>query len=148
MAEKAELLAFLEKFFAGQKLAVMATSEGGRPYLSLMAFGASPDLQHLVVATDRGTRKYRNLKADPQVALLMDNRTHQPELEAAVAVSARGRATEVEAGDRGPWLELYQAKHPELAGFAAAPECALIKVRVESYLVSRFREVKELPMPP
>ncbi len=41
----------VREFFDRQRLAVLATPETHRPYLSLMAFAATPDLTTLVVAT-------------------------------------------------------------------------------------------------
>jgi hypothetical protein len=39
----------------------------GAAYLSLMAFAVTPDLKTIIAATDRGARKYANLKAEPRV---------------------------------------------------------------------------------
>ena len=41
----------VRELFDQQRLAVLATQETHRPYLSLMAFAATPDLMTLVVAT-------------------------------------------------------------------------------------------------
>ena len=41
----------VRELFDPQRLAVLATPETRRPYLSLMAFAATPDLSALVVAT-------------------------------------------------------------------------------------------------
>jgi hypothetical protein len=41
----------VRELFDQQRLAVLATPETHRPYLSLMAFAATPDLMTLVVAT-------------------------------------------------------------------------------------------------
>lgn len=136
----------LQEFLASQRSAVLATTENGQPYLSLMAFAATDDLQYLLVATYRATRKYRNIKADPRVALLVDNRTNQPsDTEQAMAVTALGRAEEVVASDKDQFLPIFLAKHPHLEKFVSSPECALIKVEVERFfIVSNFQEVREV----
>jgi uncharacterized pyridoxamine 5'-phosphate oxidase family protein len=136
----------LQELLAAQRSAVLATTENGQPYLSLMAFAATADLQYLLVATNRATRKFRNMVADARVALLVDNRANQPaDTEKALAVTALGRATEVAAGERPQFLNIYLAQHPHLEFFVNSPECALIKVRVDRYLlVSHFQEVKEV----
>ena len=139
-------LLMLQEFLASQRSAVLATTENGQPYLSLMAFAATDDLQYLLVATYRATRKFRNIEADPRVALLVDNRSNQPsDTEQSMAVTALGRAKEVEDAERNWFLRIYIAKHPHLEIFVSSPECALIKIRVERYfLVSNFQEIKEV----
>lgn len=139
-------LLMLQEFLASQRSAVLATTENGQPYLSLMAFAATDDLQYLLVATYRATRKFRNIEADPRVALLVDNRSNQPsDTEQSMAVTALGRAKEVEAAERNWFLRIYIAKHPHLEIFVSSPECTLIKIRVERYfLVSNFQEIKEV----
>ena len=47
------LFSLLHELLASQRSAALATQEGGQPYLSLMAFAATPDLKQLIVATDR-----------------------------------------------------------------------------------------------
>ncbi|MFZ5451819.1 MAG: pyridoxamine 5'-phosphate oxidase family protein [Thermodesulfobacteriota bacterium] len=140
----------LQDFLASQRFAVLATTENGQPYLSLMAFAATDDLQYLLVATLRKTRKYRNLEADPRVALLVDNRENQPsDTEQSQAVTALGRAEEVAASERNQFLPIYLTKHPHLEEFVSSPVCALIRIKVDRYfLVSNFQEVREvLPGP-
>jgi len=136
----------LQELFAAQRSAVLATTENGQPYLSLMAFATTSDLQYLLVATYRATRKYRNIEADPRVALLVDNRTNQPtDTEQAMAVTALGAAKEVGAAEKDRFLQIYLAKHPHLEKFVTSPECALIEVEVERYfVVSNFQEIREL----
>lgn len=136
----------LQELFAAQRSAVLATTENGQPYLSLMAFATTSDLQYLLVATYRATRKYRNIEADPRVALLVDNRTNQPtDTEQAMAVTALGAAKEVGAAEKDRFLQIYLAKHPHLEKFVTSPECTLIEVEVERYfVVSNFQEIREL----
>lgn len=136
----------LQELFASQRSAVLATTENGQPYLSLMAFATNRDLQYLLVATYRATRKYRNLEADPRVALLVDNRSNQPsDIEQAMAVTALGRAKEVRVTEKNRFLSIYLARHPHLEKFVSSPECALIKVKVERYfVVSNFQEIREV----
>lgn len=143
-----KIKSLLRDLFDSQPFAVLATQEAGQPYLSLMAFAATPDLAFLILATDRQTRKYVNLATDPRVALLMDNRTNTArDTEAAVAVTAIGRAAEAPPEEREELLSLFLKKHPHLRAFATSPTCALITVRVATYyVVQRFQEVQEVRM--
>ncbi len=146
----AQLRKILVELFASQRSAVLATQEGGQPYCSLMAFAATEDLRSLLFATRRATRKYANLAADPRAALLADNRTNQAsDTEAALAVTAVGRAEEVGPAEKDRLLGIYLAKHPHLKSFLASEDCALMRLRVASYyIVSHFQEVQVLSMTP
>ncbi len=146
MNNRADIQNFLQDLFRTQRSAVLATQEAGQPYLSLMAFAVAPDLKHLVVATDRDTRKFRNLQTNKGVALLVDNRTNQPaDTKEAVAVTILGEAEEVDPAEKEATLRLFLDKHPHLEGFATSPNCAVVKVKIRSYLVVRkFQEVLEL----
>jgi hypothetical protein len=142
------LVKLLRELFESQRSAVLATQQGGQPYLSLMAFAATPDLKKLIVATERQTRKYANLMAEPRVALLIDNRSNAPaDLEEAVAVTVLGRAAEAPPGERDGLISLFLAKHPHLEAFVTSPTCALITVQVDTYVVvQQFQEVREVKM--
>lgn len=131
----------LKALFASQKLAVLATQSHGQPHGCLVAFAASDDLTYLVFATDRDTRKYRDIRVSPRVALLIDSRQNQEsDFAETLAVTARGRAAEVEGRERDECRRLYLAKHPYLRGFIDRPGVALIQVRVEEYLAATFRK--------
>lgn len=146
MTEYADLTELLQ----GQRLSVLATNQDGRPYTNLVAFVVTPDLKELIFATNRETRKYANLMANPQVALLVDNRSNrETDFGTATAVTILGQAEEVPAAALADYHRLYLTKHPYLEGFVTAPTCALIRVRVEKFiLVSKFQEVKEITPAP
>jgi nitroimidazol reductase NimA-like FMN-containing flavoprotein (pyridoxamine 5'-phosphate oxidase superfamily) len=142
------LISLVKDLCATQRSAALATQEGGQPYLSLMGFAATPNLTTIIVATDRSTRKYANLVAEPRVALLIDNRSNTPaDTREAVAVTVLGLAMEAPPEERETLLGLFLNKHPHLEDFATSPTCALIAVRVATYIVvQRFGEVQELRM--
>ncbi len=136
--------------FVFQQLAVLATSQRGQPYTSLVAFAFSDDLRRLFFATTRATRKFANLQAEPRVSLLIDNRSHRSDdFREAIAVTALGRAQEVGDSERQVLLDLYLDRHAGLKEFATAPTCALFQVEVTRYsLVSRFQNVVEVLFEP
>lgn len=136
----------LRVLFETQRLAVLATSEQGRPYTSLVAFAATPDLRALLLATERATRKYANLSAEPRVSLLVDDRAHrESDLQEAIAVTVLGRAETVGGAEREALQGVFLARHPQLKSFVRAPTCALVRVQVEVYyLVSSFQQVVEI----
>ncbi|MDW7709347.1 MAG: pyridoxamine 5'-phosphate oxidase family protein [Deferrisomatales bacterium] len=130
-----------------QRLGALSTQGAGQPYASLVAFAATGDFRHVLFATSRSTRKYGNLAADPRAALLLDDRSEgRGALGAGTAATATGRAEEVPPGDREACRGTYLARHPHLADFVADPGCALLRMRVEEWvLVRRFQEVVRVP---
>jgi nitroimidazol reductase NimA-like FMN-containing flavoprotein (pyridoxamine 5'-phosphate oxidase superfamily) len=145
LKEKQQIKQILNELFTSQKLAVLGTHQGGQPYGSLVAFAATSDLRNLVFATTRATRKFANLKSDPRVSMVFDNRSNRvADFRKAVAATALGRAREVRGKERENLAEMYLAKHPHLKEFVGSPTCALVKMRVEVYyLVWRFQNVFE-----
>ena len=136
----------LVELLGSQRFAALATQSDGQPYLSLMAFAASGDLRRLIFVTERDTRKFANLVADERTAVLVDNRSNEAvDLNAAMAVTAEGRAKELEGQARSGAVELFLREHPSLASFAGSATCAVIEVTVEIYhIVSEFQEVRIL----
>jgi heme iron utilization protein len=149
MQDSSETLALIRDLLESQRLAVLSTQDHGQPYSNLMAIAATDDLRHLVFATTRATRKYANLMADSRVAVLVDNRQNDPaDFVVAAAFTALGKAWEVQGAERQQFLKVYLARHPYLEEFAASPTCALLRVRVNKYIVvTRFQEVREIQMP-
>jgi len=145
MSTAVEIQPLLKELFRSQRYAVLATNEYEQPFTSLMAFAAAEDLRQLVVLTERATRKFANLKANARVALLIDDRENKgSDTQDSVAVTVIGEAEEVDAEAGALLLDLYLARHPYLAEFAASPSCAIVRVKVNSYLlVSRFQKVLE-----
>lgn len=145
MKENQQIKQILNELFTSQKLAVLGTHQRGQPYGSLVAFAATSDLRNLVFATTRATRKYANLRGDPRVSMVLDNRSNRvADFRKAVAATALGRAREVRGKVRENLAEMYLAKHPHLKEFVGSPTCALVKMRVEVYyVVWRFQNVFE-----
>ena len=141
-----ELKSRLESLLQNQPLGVLSTQQKGRPYASLVAFAAMEDLKTLLFATTRTTRKYENIASDPRVAMLIDNRSNQTvDFHSAMAVTATGKAEELDPNEREAYLQIYLEKHPHLKDFVNAPSCALLRIKIDTYyLVNRFQKVFEL----
>ena len=146
MIGTAEIKEIVQNLLNSQRLAVLSTQMFGQPYSNLIAFAATEDMKNIFFATSRATRKYANLKTEPRVSLLIDNRSNQEtDFGEASAVTVLGTTEEVLGPDRESYLPLYLKKHPYLAEFVTAPTCALIKVKVEKYImVTQFQEVREI----
>jgi len=146
MIDVKEMREIVQSLLNSQRLAVLSTLMSGRPYSNLIAFAVTDDLKDIFFATTRATRKFANLTAEPRVSLLMDNRSNQEtDFGEASAVTVLGTAEEVLGLERERYLQLYLKKHPYLEEFVTAPTCALIRVKVEKYImVTQFQEVREI----
>jgi nitroimidazol reductase NimA-like FMN-containing flavoprotein (pyridoxamine 5'-phosphate oxidase superfamily) len=133
----------IKALFDAQPFAVLATQDGGQPYVSLMAFAATDDLKSLLFATERNTRKYANLVSNPRAALLVDNRSNRAsDTREAIAITALG---EMRESDREQHLSVFLEKHPHLEAFIESPSCALVEMRVTTYLVVEgLQDVREV----
>lgn len=143
--DQAKLRHLIQLLLEGQKLAVLSTSEKGRPYASLVAFGYSGDLRFLYFATTRATRKYANLIDQPRVAFLIDNRGNsEKDFHQAAAFTALGQSGEIAGERKKSAMTPYLKRHPFLKEFVEAPTTAFFEVEIERYIyVSRFQEVFE-----
>lgn len=132
--------------FETQRLAVLATQGPGGPHASLVAFWGAPDLQRILFATPRTTRKFANLTERPQVCLLIDSSRNVPaDFHDAMAVTASGAARVVADADRPDSDVGYLRRHPYLKDFLRSPTTALVEIAVERYaLVRHFQTVMEL----
>jgi nitroimidazol reductase NimA-like FMN-containing flavoprotein (pyridoxamine 5'-phosphate oxidase superfamily) len=136
----------MERLLGNQQLGVLSTQYEGRPYANLVAFAATKDAKYLLFATTRSTRKYANIESDSRVAMLIDNRSNRTDdFHSAMAVTATGKAEELEADEREKYVNIYLRKHPHLRDFVEAPSCAFFRIKIDTYiLVNRFQEVFEL----
>ena len=146
METKEELKARLRDLFGTQALAVLATQYIGAPYASLVADVGTDDLKEIFFATPRTTRKYRNMAADPRVALLINSSQNKPsDFHEAIAVTVTGIAEDVQSPAPAPFLKRYLGRHPHLKDFIEAPSTAMMRVRVDCYyIVKNFQKVMEL----
>lgn len=146
MIDAMEMREIVQSLLNSQRLAVLSTLMSGRPYSNLIAFAVTDDLKDIFFATTRATRKFANLTAEPRVSLLMDNRSNQEtDFGEASAVTVLGTAEEVLSPERDKYLRLYLKKHPYLEDFVTAPTCALVRIKVEKYImVTQFQEVREI----
>ncbi|MFA5109850.1 MAG: pyridoxamine 5'-phosphate oxidase family protein [Desulfobaccales bacterium] len=149
MPETPETLELIGNLLHTQKLAVLSTQHHGQPYCNLIALAATADLKYILFATTRATRKYANLMADPRVALLVDNRKNEvADFTEAAGLTALGKVWELQGLERQQFLKIYLEKHPYLEAFVTDPDCALLRVKVDKYIVvTRFQEVREVQIP-
>ncbi len=127
-----------------QPLAVLATESDGQPYTSLIAYALTPDAEGVVFLTPRSTRKYRNIRKNENVALLIDSRKNRPEdYLSADSISILGKAYPMRKSEKRSSLEtIITKKHPVLRKIMDSPETALILVKIHLCIhVTGFQRV-------
>jgi nitroimidazol reductase NimA-like FMN-containing flavoprotein (pyridoxamine 5'-phosphate oxidase superfamily) len=141
----AELEPAVRDLLAAQRYAVLGTQGAERPALNLMALAAMGDLRSMILATERATPKYANLRRNPRVSLLVDNRSNQStDTQTALALTIDGLAEEVSGSEREQLAQGFLARHPQLQSLVHSSTCVLFRVRVERYeLVRGLYDVRE-----
>ncbi|HPQ07447.1 MAG TPA: pyridoxamine 5'-phosphate oxidase family protein [Syntrophales bacterium] len=113
-------------------LCVLATAEKGEPHCSLMSYAASEDGREIYLATDRNTKKFKNIESNPRVSLLIDSRRAEGGEVAALTVF--GLCKEVkDEGEARRIAALLAERHPRLRALLAREGTAVMRVEVESF---------------
>lgn len=138
------------KAFDALRFGVLATSDKGKPYTSLIAFALTPDRRTLIFATPRATSKYANMRCEPAVSILLDNRSQNAaDIHRAQAVTLLGTAKDVITDTRkAEYRTLLLERHPELAAFIDEPGTSLIAVTLQQAVhVANFQTVSRWSAP-
>jgi nitroimidazol reductase NimA-like FMN-containing flavoprotein (pyridoxamine 5'-phosphate oxidase superfamily) len=149
-AQKEDLEGLITNLLNSQRLAVLSTSNANEPYSNLICFAPDDDLNSILFATTRSTRKYDNLSRESSVSILIDNRLNEPsDVYRVTSLTALGTATEIVENERDAAVSIYLKKHPHLRDFVNSPTCAFFRVRVKRYIiVTHFQNVRELYLSP
>jgi nitroimidazol reductase NimA-like FMN-containing flavoprotein (pyridoxamine 5'-phosphate oxidase superfamily) len=136
----------LEAILSEQRSGVLATSFMDIPLCSQMAFAAAADLRTLIVVTPRQSAKYDNMSANPNVSFLVSTARNEPSDPAsAQALTVTAFATELDGQRRHQAVTLFSGRHPNLSAFAAAPDSAVMELKVDSYqLVNNFQQLTHI----
>ncbi|MCX8043338.1 MAG: pyridoxamine 5'-phosphate oxidase family protein [Desulfobacterota bacterium] len=138
----------IEDLFKTQCVGVLATQSEQYPYCNLVAFTPDADLTSLLFATPRATQKYRNLTLSRSVAFLVDNRSEVgADFAAGVAVTALGTICEAPPEQDTVLRQRHCSRHTALTDFILNPDCALLVMQVDIYIVVRgVAETAVFPM--
>jgi len=123
------------RLLRSQVQGVLATvNAAGIPATHLMAFAVCPRLQHVFLATPAGTLKDRNMRAQPNVSLLWDDRTGNLADHAdGTLATAAGTAASLRSCDATEARAAMLADNPNMAGFLAAESTVLFAVKVREW---------------
>ena len=134
----------LKEVISTQFFAVLNSLGDGLPYSNLVSFATTDGLKSLIFVTDRNTRKYKNIKQNAHVSLLIDNRTNQPsDISHAVAITIIGTASE-ELDRKSNLQTIFLTRHPMLKQFVEDPNNAIMLVNVREYIIASFDKTQRL----
>ena len=110
-------------FIKNEKLAVLATvTIDGKPEAAVMAFSEKDNFE-LIFQTPNDSRKYANLKKNPNVAV-----AYGWDLEKNITVQYEGVAKEAQGGEINECREIHSRKSQISAEYANIPENKYFKV--------------------
>ncbi|HKA79361.1 MAG TPA: pyridoxamine 5'-phosphate oxidase family protein [Xanthobacteraceae bacterium] len=127
----------LHEFIAAHRWAVEATTAtSGRPQAAVIGFVVSEALE-LFFDTLTSARKYANLRASPQIALVIG-------WDEGCTVQYEGIADEPSGAELARWKALYFARFPDGREREALPDIAYIRVKPLWLRFSDFRTTPPL----
>jgi len=121
-----------------EDMCVLATVANNRPHCSLMAYVANEACTEIYMVTFKDTKKYRNLRENPWVSLLIDTREEDRGLRRpqAKALTVTGVFEQiVDDNLRQQIREALMSKHAHLEGFADHPDAEVFSIRIHSFLL-------------
>ena len=119
-------------------ICVLATASEGEPHCSLMAYVPDESCREIYMATHRNTKKYRNLRENPAVSLLIDTRESRSDRDRteAEALTVAGVFEEIEDTARLTHIRAeLLVRHPHLDNFMSHPDAVIMCIRVSSFLL-------------
>lgn len=136
----------ISKILDSQLFGVIATQGSKYPYTTLVGIANTNNYNELIFATSRDSRKYQNLSKLTHVSILFDTRRNQTsDIMEAEALTALGSAVEVPQQQWKDCANIFLSKHPNLKEFIETPQCSLVKITVDKYmLVDHFQNVTEI----
>jgi len=117
-----------------QVQSVLATQNQGGLYQHLMAYSAADDLSSIYLSSFDNTQKVRNIRANPNISLLWDNRTgNNKDHTEGFALSAQGSAKIVNTDAHPDLIEQLRNRNDSLAKLLNAEQSVLIVINIKAY---------------
>jgi nitroimidazol reductase NimA-like FMN-containing flavoprotein (pyridoxamine 5'-phosphate oxidase superfamily) len=129
------MLEKMKDLVRSQDVCVLATVSGDQPHCSLMSYAVDDDCREMYMVTFKQTKKYRNLKDNPAVSLLVDTRAEDygEKRHQARALTVNGLFEEVNDQKKRDMIRaLLLKRHPHLNVLAEAPDAEFFTVRIKS----------------
>jgi len=117
---------------------VLATVSQAKPHCSLMAYACDDGCSEIYMATLKETKKYRSLRENPFVSLLIDTREEHPDprRQKAKAMTVSGVFEKIEDGAKKARVRAkLLERHPQLREILDHPDAELLCIRITSFLL-------------
>jgi uncharacterized pyridoxamine 5'-phosphate oxidase family protein len=138
MSNLAAVKKYIEDIFKISRFAVLATESDGQPHASLIAVTPMEGYRKLVFATYRNTRKYQNLTHNGKVAVLVESvDINRSGLKDSFVLTAFGQVEDIDIAEKDLVSRAHLERHPGLLSFMQSEDCALVRIKVDSYQVVR-----------
>jgi len=124
------LLSEIKKFIKDSKHCVLATSNEGIPYCSLMAYINNDDCTQIYLASYSDTQKVKNLKKNKNLSLLIDSRGSQ----SPKALTIQGEFLETDKGLYDFVFKKFLKEHPEMESFLSSEKIEFISVNFKAFM--------------
>ncbi|PKP47777.1 MAG: hypothetical protein CVT94_10285 [Bacteroidetes bacterium HGW-Bacteroidetes-11] len=129
---------YIEDIFRISRFAVLATESYGQPHASLIAVTPMENFRKLIFATYRNTRKYQNLTYNGKVAVLVESvDINRSGLKDSFVLTAFGQVEDIDIAEKDLVSRAHLERHPGLLSFMQSKDCALVRIKVDSYQVVR-----------
>ncbi|WP_045214784.1 pyridoxamine 5'-phosphate oxidase family protein [Desulfonatronovibrio magnus] len=123
------------KIMKQNDLAVLTTSTENQPHCSLMAFICDDKGHNIFMLTQKDSSKFRNISANPKVAVMIDTRTQSPDRSSIKALTVKGTCSPAQSIDQDTLKEQLLKQHPQLQGLAAQRDAIILQIKAESFLL-------------
>ncbi len=125
-----------QRILRNQDLCVLATAGPEGAHCSLMGYALDDSESTVICVTERGTRKYRNMQANPRVSVLVDTRDEHlgsNNREKMQALTLGCLALELSGTQREAALKRLAKLQPQLQKLLTAPDVAVMALEIKSY---------------
>jgi nitroimidazol reductase NimA-like FMN-containing flavoprotein (pyridoxamine 5'-phosphate oxidase superfamily) len=121
----------MKSLIQNSEICVLATMGPQGPHTSLMGYLSSEDSAQIFLVTKADTLKYRNLRSEPRVSILIDDRRAGDAGELR-ALTISGRAEEVrDTRSEAELLARFTNELPHLCPIASDPGSKVLRVKIE-----------------
>lgn len=125
-------------FLNRNSMLVLATQGSEGPYTSLMGYCCAGDGREIYMLSSRDSQKWENLKYSRKVSLLIDDRDGKLEnnRESIKALTVEGEFVQVSDKDEErEIMDLISESTDSIASVFYGPECSVIRIKVNSFLL-------------
>lgn len=123
-----QMLAFIRE----NGICVLATCNGQEPHASLMAYLYGDQGRRIYLITSSQSLKYRNILANPQVSLLIDDRRSAEADRQVKALTVGGHCAPAPEAEQEELKARFAQGLPHLAGITADPAAKVLVVRARA----------------